>query len=52
MNGEVPVAFSYPDKEDNETMATVSIFGLLVEDVLFFTNISGHDVYESIVFSM
>ena len=25
MNGEVPVAFSYPDTEDDETMAVVSI---------------------------
>ena len=24
-NGEVPVAFSYPDTEDDETMAVVSI---------------------------
>ena len=55
MNGEVPVAFSYPDKEDNETMATVSIFWLIVEDVLFcikLRNISGYDLYESIAFSM
>ena len=38
MNGEVPVAFSYPDKEDNETMAIVSIFCLLDEDYYFVKN--------------
>ena len=50
MNGEVPVAFSYPDTEDDETMAVVSIVWLLVENVLFLIDLKVYKKHVWIIF--